>query len=116
MANIQIDIKIKKNKEEEMLNKIRETEGIDWDRIFDMDSPEITTSAEGKKLTIAFDDNYDEAEWYKFLNLIAPYIKDGEYIECRGDDFTTWVWYKKKGEWYETSYKQIIDRKLAHKI
>ena len=116
MVNIQINIKIKKHKEEQLLNLIRKTEGIDWDYVLDGDSPEITISGKGTFLTVNYDGNYHEQEWYKFLKLIAPYIKDGEYIECRGDGFATWVWYKKQGKWYETSYKHIIDRKIATEI
>ncbi len=34
---------------------------------------------------------------YEFWSALAPFIKDGDYIEMEGEDFTLWRWTFKNG-------------------
>lgn len=117
IANISIALKVKQGMEEELMEKIRTAEGIDWDHIFDGDSPSLQDSDQTHKVLCGqYYSNYDDTDWYAFLKLIAPYIEDGQEIECNGEDHSDWVFYKENGKWYEGQYKYTIDKEKAKEI
>ena len=93
IVNISIALKVKQGMEEELMEKIRTAEGIDWDHILDDDSPSLQDSDPKHKILCGqYYSNYDETDWYKFLKL------------------------KEKGKWYEGQYKYTIDKKHAKEI
>ena len=108
VAHIDFSIQLKDRKTniEELKKQLKNQDF--WEAISYHD-PEFNVTEDKTTLCAGYDDSYWEDDWHKFLDFIAPYIKDGEIIECMGEDFQLWGFRFKDGKWKEVEGRVVYD-------
>ena len=87
----------------QLVDKIKKYKDIDEDSsgFLDLiDYREVATIDEGDIL-VYYNENYNDHDWYEFLDAIKEEVVIGSQIECDGDDNEHWRWELKEDGWYE---------------
>jgi len=95
----------------QLVDKIKKYKDIDEDSsgFLDLiDYREVATIDEGDIL-VYYNENYNDHDWYEFLDAIKEEVVIGSQIECDGDDNEHWRWELKKNGWYEQTGRIVYD-------
>ena len=108
MANIHGSLPIKPNKIGECAATIKSNKEL-------IECTMQDAHVDGNELYVESYNNYYDTEWYKFLQLITPFIEDDATVWCHGEDDTGWCFVKRDGKWFEAEIVESVGE-IIHEI